>query len=396
MIIPVSPQTTVETNILLRALWAELRKEFGKLAWHFDPSRHGEKRTIYFGWADINLEKPARIGITYKKKGIATSILIEDIEGNESRLENCVQRAKSLWNQPPLFSYTSIVSVDPPLSFGARFTPNWKLQSSIPNPGRLQLSINRIHAFDDLDAQAEFSRRFHIVLDCLSFLTNAKFDQGNYYDSKEEFDQVHPEINQSPLKLNEDWLDGYPLMDNLLMLDSSATELLNIMSGNSMNEAALIIADAAHHYHCGRHIEILKEKQLGTTSIERAVVSYLSALEVASLIESPASVPCPKCNQPQYKISERVRDFVDKHLGIHAAKIIHDLYSRRSSYLHLGRLGSSRSYLGVTIPQLDHTQRDGILSQIPLAPVINLREFTSYCLRGAAREWCTQYRSLLE
>ncbi len=82
MIIPVSPQTTVETNMLLRALWAELRKEFGKLAWQFSPSRHGEKCIIYFGWADINLGKAARFGITYKKKGIATNILVEDIEGN--------------------------------------------------------------------------------------------------------------------------------------------------------------------------------------------------------------------------------------------------------------------------------------------------------------------------
>ncbi len=288
-----------------------------------------------------------------------------------------MQSAKAFCTQPKLFTCRATVNVDPLLSFGARCTPNWELQSSIPKPGRSLLSINRIHAFDDLDAQAEFFRRFRIILDCLSFLTNAKFDQGNDYDTKGEFDQTYPELNQSSLQLNEDWLEGYPLMDNLLMLNSSGTELLNVLSGNSMNETALILADAAHHFHCGHHIEILKEKQLGTTSAERAIVSYLSALEVASLIGAPESVPCSTCKQPQYKISERVRDFVDKNLGIYAAKIIHDLYSTRSSYLHRGRLGSSRSYLGVTIPQLDNTKKNGVLSQMPLESLINLREFTS-------------------
>jgi hypothetical protein len=93
MKIPIQPCSVDETNSLLRALWASMRAEFGYFPWQFSPMRRGERNTIYFGWANLGLNQPVRIGVTYKRKGIATGLLFENADEAATRIKQCVETA---------------------------------------------------------------------------------------------------------------------------------------------------------------------------------------------------------------------------------------------------------------------------------------------------------------
>jgi hypothetical protein len=84
-----------------------------------------------------------------------------------------------------------------------------------------------------------------------------------------------------------------------------------------------------------------------------------------------------------YKIAARVTDLVKRFCGEPAARIIKDIYSKRSKYLHAGVL-ISNLYAGTSIPQIDPGSDRGITMPIDV-PILNLREFSSFCLRGVLR-----------
>jgi hypothetical protein len=108
---------------------------------------------------------------------------------------------------------------------------------------------------------------------------------------------------------------------------------------------------------------------------------YISALEVASSIEGVSAKKCECCGQPIYSISKRVRTYVQQNLGTNVSDgYIKPLYNTRSKYLHEGLTISENNYTGSTIPQLDSDMDHGVSYQISPSP-INLREYTSYCLR---------------
>src|SRR5687767_4075096 len=87
------------SNRFLRALWAELRAEFGKLAWQYAPNRYGAEQTIFFGYADLGLSGTIRIGIAYKKRGVIKQVVFWDLFDRtdlpKSRFEHCVRLAES-------------------------------------------------------------------------------------------------------------------------------------------------------------------------------------------------------------------------------------------------------------------------------------------------------------
>src|SRR5262249_45843370 len=72
MTIAISPKSVDQTNLLLRAIWAELRAEFGECLWQFMPRRDGESKAIWFGWAQLHIGDTVGFGVAYERKGIAT------------------------------------------------------------------------------------------------------------------------------------------------------------------------------------------------------------------------------------------------------------------------------------------------------------------------------------
>lgn len=131
---------------------------------------------------------------------------------------------------------------------------------------------------------------------------------------------------------------------------------------------------------------LINARQVNANIQEMATVSYISALEVLSTIVYDSTVErCSNCNQNVYSISSRVKDLLHKYLPKHTAKQVHKYYSSRSKFLHEGKL-LTHTYIGNTIPQLDCNSESGCVVPCEI-PLKNLREYVSFCIRGAVKEY---------
>ena len=380
------------SNRFLRALWATLRLEFGKLAWQYSPRKDGYRRVIYFGYADIALSFTIHIGIMYKKKGIIESVVFEDVfdktEFPVDKFQHCVSVAENA------SEYEFYVSSEIIVPYGLQFhnyqrSEAFSLLTHNSQKTNIFLFLSRdlhktdlqikIQAFDDADANHQFMLYAHPILDVLSAFTNLFFDIGKPRKCVTFLN--HPQQIKS--MLNHDWLDGYPIVENKLMLSDECLKLIEDIVQSNINKNKQLILDACHHFHSARSLQERYCFYSQTESIsEIAMVLYISSVEVLSLINAPILSSCPTCSQPQHRISSRVVEFMERHNGINIASMIKGLYNDRSKYLHAGRLLSSRSYNGKIIPQLKSSSDNGVLSPMSLAPIHNLREFTSFCIRS--------------
>ena len=91
-------QSNKESNDFLRCLWANIRKEFGKIAWNLLPLKVENK--IFVGYCDIGLDKALEVTLKAKIKGCLSSIIfsIPDEMSNkeqiESRLKGCITKTR--------------------------------------------------------------------------------------------------------------------------------------------------------------------------------------------------------------------------------------------------------------------------------------------------------------
>lgn len=381
MRIPIRPSSVAETNAILRALWASMRAEFGAFSWQFAPLKRGERKTIYFGWTNLGLNQSVRIGVTYERRGIATGLLFENADEVGTRIRGCV--ATALEASPAEFAY--FVSLGMSLKIDMASAAGKLIQLNPLDKGRVQLGLG-VRGYDSTDANAELQRRTRLIVDALSFMTNVTFE---ILMIEENSEKTVEEIPRKPDSMHDvGWIDGHPIRSNLLVVDEQGLSFLDALLADELSEQVATLADAAHHFHSGLATE-LRDHELDPVGVntEQAIVLYLSALEVASIIDAPDSKPCETCGQTQYKIAARVKDFVMHFMGNPAAECVKSLYGSRSTYLHRGLLLSSRSYGGVTLPQLDPLSSNGVRAQLPVAPVLNLREFTSFCLRSAVKQF---------
>lgn len=382
MRIPIQPRSGAETNVLLRALWASMRAEFGYFAWQLSPVKRGKQNTIYFGWAQLGLNQLVRIGVTYKRRGIATGLLFENADEVATRIKQCVETGLVLAPAETMCFVT--LAMEPKIHMASATGKHIQLQPLDNGTFRLGL---RVKGYDVIDATAERERRMRLITDSLSFITNIRFRLLRNQEDDAKMDEILRESETIP---SDDWLDGYPIRDGLLVIDEQSLTFLDALLADELVEPVAMLADAAHHFHSGIVAEF-QESELEAigTNTEQSIVSYLSALEVASLISAPDLTTCESCGQARYKISSRVADFVRSFLGDPASDLVKSLYGCRSKYLHRGLLLSSRAYAGVTIPQLDPLSEYGVQAQLPMQPVSILREYTSFCLRRVAKE-CLQ------
>ena len=385
--IAVSPSTVQETNLLLRAIWAELRADFNDFRWQLMPRRDGEEKTVWFGWAQLGFEESVGIGIVYERKGIATHLRIRRCPAEGlPRIEACVRRAEARLGKPDHFGCTYFVRTTPALRMSA--FQNHAFEVTPAGGGLFHVFLRSVSGFDNLDAGVESLRRVRVFLDSLSFLTNCTFDLLSQAEF-EELVHANPEEGPFPARADEpplrpDWIDDCPVLNGAITLLPEELAFLERIATDSLSDSDDFLVDAAHHFHSGRRTE--ESGQLGITSndtTEAVLVSYVSALEVVSLIGAGKADNCSKCGQVQYKISERVFKCADGHLGPVFSSLVKKCCTIRSTYLHAGRLTSSRAFFGRIISQLDPNSPDGVLTNVPNIPLPNLRECASYCLRRA-------------
>jgi hypothetical protein len=209
--------------------------------------------------------------------------------------------------------------------------------------------------------------------------------------------------------VHEEWIDDdVPDTNGALLWSRSGKELIDrLVNASELSDSEEKFVRACHHYHVARQQDalvndrlidlgseqtaaneytlsvdtdprIVAAAQFGSRSQELAIVLYMSAIEVVSLIEAEAPKSCPNCGQGMHRVSARVVDLVHRLMpGVeHEFKY---LYGKRSKYLHEGLILTDDSYTGITIPTLDPNSESGVSQRT--VPVINMREWVGYMLR---------------
>lgn len=375
--IKLSASDTPSSNVLLRAVWAELRRGFGTLAWQYMPRRDGSTKTIHFGTADLGLTEPVMVAVEYKKKGIVAAIVFETAASIAGRLQACIDRAHASVEKLELRCYkTALATIG---EFADVTTENVSLKSKSPTAAEL---IVRIPAFDDEDGRVEFTKRLYPIIDIVSVFTNLPLRAAK----QSRHEAADGKVRTALQPISPDWLDGHPIVADLLVIPEPAYELLEAIALNSLSYEQQLLVSAAHHFHAALVLERESYSAWGGgVSSELATVLYVSALEVTSMVGAASPEACGGCGQPKHRIAERVRGLVAKCLGEPPARLVSGLYTVRSKYLHAGQLLSTRSYLGTSLPQLDPSGPEHVEMQSPLIGLLNLREYTSFCLRHVAR-----------
>jgi hypothetical protein len=184
MRIPVKVTSESESNRLLRALWAVIRAEFGKLVWAYAPIKHGDRNTIYFGWAALDNGSPVRIGVTYRRRGVSHQIVFEDAERVRERIEHCVQVAEERASSPETYNCRGLLTPNLTIALQDTAFKSVALAPSADSTIGLQMTVD---AFDETDAKAQFTGRARAGADVLAAFTNLFFDFTN-----EEIESLFP------------------------------------------------------------------------------------------------------------------------------------------------------------------------------------------------------------
>ena len=345
----------LESNNFLRAFWAELRNRFGKCAWNYQPVKDGTSQSIFLGWADINQKQVIPISLTYSQKSIVSGIhfgeqfgeTIDEERDLGQQLKDAVDKAYQRRNSPD----TKILQVPVSSLYRALAPYSGQWFEISPNQHPISLLRIKIRAFDNIDAEAEFLRISSYILDVLSVETNSLFwlpGQEGIQDiasSMESEKAACPEVNT--FVSDEEWMDDIPHYNGYPLISSQAVQFFErILSKNELSVEEEIFIRSCHHFHVAREQDALiydrlvssgeQKDENGVTTLffqqhrrlksasmfsrraeEIATVLYMSAIEVASTIDSNPSERCTTCGQEQYKISARVVDYVKKYSCIH-------------------------------------------------------------------------------
>lgn len=371
-----------ESNLFLRALWAALRRNAGKLGWQFTPAKDGPQRRVRFGFATVGDHHGVEIGVTYGKRGVAASLWVRhpDMGTVRSPAQDSNHRAPIPQDLEALFqkSVAEAVrnAVDPSeivVSGGLRVSPDLILADYETGnltlrgvaAGEVRLSL-RIVAFDEDDAEIEFAAVTQTICIMLSAFTNATFIGGH----------LPPPLSEAAsnrLWAPEAWLDDFPIVDGRLTITKDQLEFLDQVARGSVSEGPVLFA--ATHFH--QALRLTEHGSQFDDAINTLLVSALEAISAAD--HEPGQ--CKECGQPRYAIRQRVRDLARRHLGAYVETLVEQAYRLRSSFLHAGVVRGKRPLVRRIQPLLDPASPTGCLTLRLPGDTKNLTEFTSFIIR---------------
>jgi hypothetical protein len=119
-----------EANSFLRALWAELRQEFGSLSCAFSPNRIGRSKTISFGEVQLGKSDILHVCIGYITKGSLDYIVFSDnrsisLRGKGSdpqvfaTVERCIHAALKNFRCPRTYNLSTALMLNTAQNFFA-------------------------------------------------------------------------------------------------------------------------------------------------------------------------------------------------------------------------------------------------------------------------------------
>jgi len=374
MKISLNHSTNEQSNLYLRALYAKLRKEYGKCVWQFTPWKDGSKNTIHIGFIDIGAEDSLEVSITYKKNGVINNLTIQ---GNVTQYidDQIHNLAINLKIEEELSEHIACATILTGLvPFSNINGTNYTITEGESNTSEIAIKID---AFDQSDAIVEANKYLQNICNLLSIFINSFVTIENIRLTK----------NFSPANISQkysedlDWIDGHPIENNKLVLANYQQGLID----NSLKDTikSSYMKGCAHFNNAAHLFNGYHPNKAGDT----ATALYVSALEACSGLFETKTSSCGSCGQRMYSIRQRVLDLVAKHLPSNIVKFVDEHYASRSKYLHAGHCSSSNSYFGTSIPQLDPNSTSGCIQQASPLP-INLRDYISYILRqiGADKE----------
>lgn len=363
-----------DSNLFLRALWASLRDRFGRLGWQYTPRRTGSQQLIRFGWMSLGTTAPTgiEVSIRYRQAGVIRAVQfdlqhgLQDIHPDiEQILRTCVKEAIERKEQPGKHLLSTQVKTFPHVPLAHYRGRNWYCGPL--TSGETEIGI-AVRGFDDADLRHEFAVRLVPLIDALSCMTNAAFEQVR--DREGDVSAGHDDANH--FLVEEDWLDDFPLQDHQLRLSAAQLRYCEDLLEDEIHDDRLTRAASIFHKGLGIYRKLPDAHDL-------ALALFVSALESVDLpLGKPAS--CPTCSQPQHRISQRVVDLGRRHLGPGVERMFKESYQRRSKYLHAGKVVASQPVTAHFIPQLDPDGIEGCAMPSAGNPK-NMMEFTSFVIR---------------
>ena len=399
-------------NRFLRALWAEIRSNFSNYGWLYQPCKNGQAKRIFFGCLDLGIsEGTLEISLLYKERGSIQTISFNLSSGQAidhqsdlgQKLSQSTSNALKRADQPEKFLMRgSIENLHFPLSNYS--DDNFKIEHLSKLDSALYIQVL---AYDQDDAKSQFIHKLNHCLDVLAVETNVPFWISHNIKKQTAEDKRLQDFFVS----DNDWIDDFPVLDSHLVISKEGKRLLALIAAGEETEEIQTFLAACRHFHTARKFDAqihnklsfgetqkieknqfsvsFRERdsrladayEMGSAHDEITTVMYMSALEVAANIGIAPIQSCEKCSQPMYRIRQRVADMASKYLPEKVVKnFIKDHYDNRSKYLHTGIMLTDQTYMGKSSPQLDTSSPSGC--KVPhQVPVMNVREFTSYCLR---------------
>lgn len=388
MEINVNTSELEESNEFLRCLWAEMKNEFGVCGWQYAPYKDKLSKKIFFGFMDINEDKPLEVSVTYKQKGSINNIFFVAEYGEKEikkgtnlyrRLKNVVNIAKQNVGRQRIFYFkTAIQSFFPVQSYK---TDNFTIYPMVDNMFEFSFGVK---AYDRNQAKGFFTQKITQLMNFLAIETNAVFNKSDW------FEDGLIQSSEGEIFQEKDFIDDCSVKDEFLVISEEGKKIIDILTSieQSLSTNFELFLKACSHFHSARKQEEKMFRMypdgsfgnmLGGDETELATTLYLSALEVATLIGFN-EIKCVECGQQKFQISRRVKELTSKYLPNHLSKSFIDYYDKRSKFLHAGMRLITETPTNNLIPLLDIEEKHGC--DFPnKVPLINIREYTSYCLR---------------
>jgi hypothetical protein len=422
-------ENELDSNRFLLSLWREfdiaLGRENKRCPWLYMPRRfNGKKQLITFlGVIDTTIGH-FYVCVSYKKKGCIENIHFYSQNCDEDyheKIKLLIRQAVENIDKLYLFHVRAkLISIIPDLKFHNYIGENFQFTN---DKDGFNL-VFKLNAVDSFEATQLTEKRLRALISFLAIETNIHFD----YDDVHISDIVIQVPQDSIILLDEvilekgseikgiDYIDGYPIKDSKVLLSKFAIDFIDkyifvdreILNNKNVHE---FLKGCIHFHKALSYEEQISPPALLTTEeyvlslapvgifnkqglINNAITFYLSSLEVISF-EKATSTTCPECNQVQYKISQRVTDFVTEYLHDDLSKVFKKLYNFRSKFLHTGE-SSSANLNTHTRPMIDTSTATGakdfgfvtvsINGNTTGMYTTNIKEWTSFCFRNYYRK----------
>lgn len=379
----ISSKNNFESDLFLRCLWSQLRHCFDNYGWNYWGVK--DKNVIDLGMLDLGLKHAVNISYDYKLKGTINNIYFhfEDDDLTDrtvAKINECVSKAKD--NKTLVKNGIFSIPVETYFEMQNYNGSNFQI-----NKTEFGASLHfKLTYFDDVDKQQEAAIKTTELRKYLSLVFKLPIFSGT--KESEKIKSSDCDFSRE-LKIIDAFIGKYDLTSSIYIKIIESVSLyqsaLKIIYNNRNIYVARFLEMKGNEipfYIPSIHQELIDIHQKIQIDIELAVVSLMSAVEIAASIESYESKACTSCNQEIYKISKRVREFSNKYGSEAIEKNIKGAYSIRSQIVHAGILLERKEiYQGVTNPRFDLTQKGSLLKMSHSLPEILLEDVRNILLK---------------